>query len=97
MSTIDTEMNRVVVGERRELATASLTAARAIWGTSPTANEFRAACRIRFRHHPAPCRVVVLADNRFEVYFDTSQTSVTPGQSAVLYDGERVLGGGWIE
>lgn len=94
---IDTEMNRVVAGERRELAAASLTAARATWSTLPAANEFRAACRIRYRHQPAPCRVVVLSDDRFAVYFDTPQTSVTPGQAAVLYDGERVLGGGWIE
>jgi tRNA-uridine 2-sulfurtransferase len=95
--TIDTDLNRVVVGEREELETSSLTAVRATWSTTPTAAEFRAACRIRYRHKPAPCSVVMLADNRFEVHFDTPQTSVTPGQAAVLYDGERVLGGGWIE
>lgn len=95
--TIDADLNRVVVGELEELETSSLTAARATWSTRPTAPEFRAACRIRYRHKPAPCRVVMLADNRFEVHFDTLQTSVTPGQAAVLYDGERVLGGGWIE
>jgi tRNA-specific 2-thiouridylase len=95
--TIDTEMNRIVVGEREELETSSLTAASATWSIAPTAAEFRATCRIRYRHKPAPCRVVMLADDRFEVHFDTPQTSVTPGQAAVLYDGERVLGGGWIE
>jgi tRNA-specific 2-thiouridylase len=41
--------------------------------------------------------VVILEDTRLEVHFDTPQTSVTPGQAAVLYDGEVVLGGGWIE
>ncbi|MGB9079935.1 MAG: tRNA 2-thiouridine(34) synthase MnmA [Desulfuromonadaceae bacterium] len=94
---IDTEKNRVVVGERRELATSTLTAARATWSSPPAETEFRAACRIRYRHKPAPCRVAMLADDRFEVYFDTPQTSVTPGQAAVIYDGEMVLGGGWIE
>lgn len=93
---IDTDKNRVVVGEYEKLATTSLTAARATWSTSP-ANDFRAACRIRYRHKPAPCRVVILPDDRFEVNFDTPQTSVTPGQAAVIYDGERVLGGGWID
>lgn len=93
---IDTDKSRVVVGEYEKLATTSLTAARATWSTSP-ANDFRAACRIRYRHKPAPCRVVMLPDDRFEVYFDTPQTSVTPGQAAVIYDGERVLGGGWID
>jgi tRNA-specific 2-thiouridylase len=41
--------------------------------------------------------VDILSDTRFEVHFDTPQISVTPGQAAVLYDGETVLGGGWIE
>lgn len=94
---IDPEHNRVVVGERNELERSALTAARATWSTPPTTTEFRATCRIRYRHTPAPCRVVVLDDDRFEVHFDIPQTSVTPGQAAVLYDGERVLGGGWIE
>jgi tRNA-specific 2-thiouridylase len=94
--TIDTEKNQVVVGEREVLATSSLTASRATWSITPSATEFPAACRIRYRHTPAPCRVVLHGDNCFTVYFDTPQTSVTPGQAAVLYDGEAVLGGGWI-
>ena len=94
---IDTEKNQVVAGEREELETSTLTAAGATWNMISTATEFRAACRIRYRHTPAPCRVILRADNRFEVHFDTPQTSVTPGQAAVLYDGEKVLGGGWIE
>lgn len=95
--TLDTELNRVVVGARDELSRQSLTAGSATWSSLPATGEFRAACRIRYRHRPAPCRVVIRADNRFEVHFDIPQTSVTPGQAAVLYDGERVLGGGWIE
>jgi tRNA-specific 2-thiouridylase len=94
---LDTDLNRVVVGGRDELSRHSLTAGNATWSSLPVSDEFRAACRIRYRHRPAPCRVVMLAADRFEVYFDTPQTSVTPGQAAVLYDGERVLGGGWIE
>ena len=97
VNSIDTENNRVVVGERCELERSRLTAERATWSIAPAVTEFRAACRIRYRHTPAPCRVVIFADNRFEVYFDTPQISVTPGQAAVLYDGEAVLGGGWIE
>lgn len=95
--TLDTELNRVVVGGQDELARHSLTAGSATWSSHPPTGEFQATCRIRYRHQPAPCRVVMLADNRFEVYFDIPQSAVTPGQAAVLYDGERVLGGGWIE
>lgn len=94
---LDTERNRVVAGERDELATSTLTAGCAVWNVIPATAGFRASCRIRYRHEPAPCRVVMLADNRFEVNFDTPQMFVTPGQAAVLYDGEKVLGGGWIE
>ena len=94
---IDTEKNRVVAGEREELETSSLTAAGATWNMTSTATEFRAACRIRYRHKPAPCRVVIHGESRFTVFFDSPQSAVSPGQAAVLYDGEYVLGGGWIE
>lgn len=94
---IDTENNRLVVGEREDLASFELTAVRATWSLSRPASEFRAACRIRYRHTPAPCRVVLHGEDAFSVYFDTPQTSVTPGQAAVLYEGDAVLGGGWIK
>jgi len=94
---LDTELNRVVTGGRDELLRQTLSAGNATWSSTPETTDFRAACRIRYRHQPAPCRVVVLPENRFDVHFDHPQTSITPGQAAVLYDGERVLGGGWIE
>jgi len=94
---VDTGRNRVVVGTKNDLATTSLTAGQATWSFLPDASEFRAQCRIRYRHTPAPCRVVMLDDKRFTVLFDTPQCAVTPGQAAVVYDGEYVLGGGWIE
>lgn len=93
---IDTALNRVMVGEREELKTSALTAGRATWSVQPETPEFRATCRIRYRHTPAPCTVVQQGQDRFEVHFDQPQTSVTPGQAAVIYDGELVLGGGWI-
>lgn len=89
--------NQLVVGGRDELDTASLTVGGATWNVFPDLAEFRATCLIRNRHTPSPCRVVVLDENRFSVVFDTPQYAVTPGQAAVLYDGEYVLGGGWIE
>lgn len=94
---VDTDRNLVVVGAKDDLATTSLTAGQATWSFLPDATEFRAQCRIRYRHTPAPCRVVMLADKRFTVQFDTPQSAVTPGQAAVVYAGEYVLGGGWIE
>ena len=95
--TIDTVRNQIVVGEREVLATSELTAAGATWNMTPVAGEFRAACRIRYRHTTASCTVVMQGDSRFSVFFDTPQSAVTPGQAAVIYNGEAVLGGGWIE
>jgi tRNA-specific 2-thiouridylase len=94
---LDALRNRVVVADVSELSRSGLTASRASWIRLPDTDQFRAECRIRYRHTPAPCSVVILPDDRFEVQFDQPQTSVTPGQAAVLYDGDRVLGGGWID
>ena len=52
--------------------------------------------RTRYRQSDAACRFNALADGGFELSFEQSQWSVTPGQSAVLYDGEVCLGGGFI-
>lgn len=94
---LDSATNRVLVGEREQLERLRLAAAGATWSHPPQQMRFRAACRIRYRHQPAPCLVTILPGDRFELLFDTPQTAVTPGQAAVLYDGDRVLGGGWID
>ena len=62
----------------------------------PPGEEFRATARVRY-HHPGASCVVRAAGDRLSVAFDTPQRSVTPGQALVLYDGDEVLGGGWIE
>ncbi len=52
--------------------------------------------RIRYRSRPIPCRVKRLADGRLLVYFLAEASAIAPGQSAVFYDGRRVLGGAFI-
>lgn len=54
------------------------------------------AVRIRYRSKPIPCRARLLEDGRLLVHFQLSASAITPGQSAVFYDGNRVLGGGYI-
>lgn len=97
ITAIDADTNRLVVGTGDELLRSTFTAGGASWGTPPPAPEFRAQCRIRYRHTPAPCQVTILGEDRFTVTFDTPQRAVTPGQAAVIYDGDTVVGGGWIE
>jgi len=94
---LNTELNRVVVGGREELFQQDLTATSATWNMPPSTAEFRATCKIRYRHTATPCTVTLLSDDRFAVRFDQPQTAITPGQAVVLYQDERVLGGGWIE
>jgi tRNA-specific 2-thiouridylase len=53
--------------------------------------------KIRYRHTPAPATVTSLAGEGARVDFQEPQSAITPGQAVVFYEGDRVLGGGWIE
>jgi tRNA-specific 2-thiouridylase len=57
----------------------------------------RASVQIRHRHPAAPATIRAVDDDRAEVTFDQPQLAITPGQAAVFYDGDVVLGGGWID
>ena len=60
------------------------------------APERRVAVRIRHRHAPIPCSVASVDGTRARIAFAEPGPVVTPGQAAVVYDGDYVLGGGWI-
>ncbi|WP_187426637.1 tRNA 2-thiouridine(34) synthase MnmA [Geothermobacter ehrlichii] len=93
---IDAEKNRVVVGEKRHLAAGELHMEQVNWLIAPPVGAFRAACRIRYRHREVPASVKAVDGGRVRVVFDQPQTGVTPGQAAVIYDGDEVIAGGWI-
>jgi len=59
-------------------------------------SEIRCQAQIRYQHQEADCLVEILDEDRFRVTFDNPEYGVAPGQAVVLYDGDRVLGGGWI-
>ncbi len=93
---IDAENNKVVVGERDHLETGELVIDGVNWIVPPPADRFRAACRIRYRHSEQPATISLQKDGRATIRFDQPQRGVTPGQAAVIYQNDEVLGGGWI-
>ncbi len=97
---IDPATGDVTVGGRDELRSPGLLAGGWVGGARdvPTPGEnFRAAVQIRYRHRAAPAVVRGEAEGRVRILFDAPQSAVTPGQAVVAYEGDVVLGGGWIE
>jgi tRNA-uridine 2-sulfurtransferase len=87
----------VVVGPKVSLERTTLTASHVNWIVEQPSGPVRAAVQIRHRHQPAAATIRALGDDHAEVVFDTPQVAITPGQAAVFYEGESVLGGGWID
>jgi tRNA-specific 2-thiouridylase len=100
---IDVAMNRVVVGTREEVTQVEATVHRVNWvSCALPAEAITAEVQIRYRSAPVPATITPLPDaagnlTRAQIRFQESQFGVTPGQAAVWYDGERVLGGGVLE
>ena len=95
---VDAARNRVVVGPRGALEAPGLVTAPVHWLVpGPPADGTRAAVKIRYNHRAAAATLHPRADGSCEARFDEPQTAIAPGQLAVFYDGERVLGGAAIE
>ncbi|MBI1813714.1 MAG: tRNA 2-thiouridine(34) synthase MnmA [Deltaproteobacteria bacterium] len=91
--------DRVVhVGPREATAAIGLSATQAVWisGTPPLPGAMLSV-KIRSRFEPTVVQVESATDHAFTVSAPRGLVAITPGQAAVLYDGERVVGGGWIE
>jgi tRNA-specific 2-thiouridylase len=88
---------RVVVGPRAELARESCRLERVRWiPFDRPGGPLRAVVRIRSSHPGAAASIDDHGDGTATVRFDQAQEAVAPGQAAVAYDGDLVLGGGWI-
>jgi tRNA-specific 2-thiouridylase len=98
---IDAAKNRVELGTKQDLACRGLMADQVnLIGDrlrDAGAEGMRCSAKIRYNADPQPAVARLTADGSLRVDFDEDQTAVTPGQAVVVYDGDVVLGGGWID
>jgi tRNA-specific 2-thiouridylase len=94
---IDAATGTVTIGPRADLDSDRLDASAVRWLVDPPAGPRRVEVKIRYAHKAAPATLEPLSPDRVRVRFDTPQMAITPGQAAVFYDGDVVLGGGWID
>jgi len=93
---LESEENRVIVGEERFVFADGLHASGISWIHRPVGERLELACKIRYRHHPVACSVNIIGESDVEVIFYDRQKSITPGQSVVFYNDDELLGGGVI-
>ncbi len=96
---IDSETNRVIVGNNADLSATELIADDCNWiAVSGPEHASRVEAKIRYNMNASPATVsVVDKPGQFKLTFDTPQRAVTPGQAVVMYDGDTVVGGGTIQ
>jgi tRNA-specific 2-thiouridylase len=99
---LDPETNRVIVGDADDLVCDEFEVDRVNWhpiagvNTPGCSSEIEVAVKIRYSHPGAHATLIPLDNGRTRIRLHETQRAVTPGQAAVFYDGDLVLGGGWI-
>ncbi len=95
---IKNDSRQVVLGRNEDLYSRTLRARRLnLISTAAIGEPMRVAVKIRHKHQPAPAVIESAGPDQVTVTFDEPQRAITPGQAAVFYDGDVVVGGGWIE
>ena len=95
---LDPGRNQVIVGDRDRVYQSECIAGRMNWvSIEPPQTPIRAQVRVRYRSNPAPATVLPLDDNCVKITFDEPEFGITPGQAAVCYDNDVLLGGGIIK
>ena len=92
---VDASTRQVVLGHREDLAVSTVTATQLNWLSDIPSASLLCDVRLRYQQTPTACEVTVDGDQAV-IELSDSVVGVAPGQAAVFYDGERVLGGGWI-
>ena len=94
---IERAKNQIIVGEADELEALEFTAKGVNWvAFDEPSKPVRGDVKIRYRHEPAPATIHAIPGERARIVFDEPQRAITPGQASIFYNGDEVLGGGWI-
>jgi len=93
---LDTQRNALIVGSKMDLLTRRCQVDQINWIGNPPSAAMDVRVRVRYRHAAVPARLVPRDACAAEITFDEPQSAVTPGQGAVFYQADEVLGGGWI-
>ncbi len=97
VTSIEPDKNRVIIGRKNDLFGRKLIASNLNWvSIPPPTSRIKAQVQIRYRHRASPAIVYLIEKDRAIVEFEEPQRAITPGQYAVFYDGELLLGGGKI-
>lgn len=94
---IDSKSRQIVIGPRASLACKRFIASRSNWLVSTPTHAFHCRVKVRYNSRDVIAKVAPLANDRFEVELLDPFYGIAPGQAAVCYQGDQVLGGGWIE
>lgn len=95
---IDRENNTIVIGEEKELYKDELVAGDLNWvGIKKLEKQLQVKAKIRYKHKESRAFVSPVGEDLVKVKFIEPQRAVTPGQAVVFYNGDKVLGGGWIK
>ncbi|MEX2246764.1 MAG: tRNA 2-thiouridine(34) synthase MnmA [Dehalococcoidia bacterium] len=97
VTAIDPDLNVITVGPEEHLLSGVLLAGDVRWTGDAPGGPFRADVKVRYRTPAAPATVTQLDARRVRVHFDAPQRAITPGQAAVFYAGDEVLGGAVID
>ena len=93
---MDPGTNTLIVGEQDALLTEEAMVSNTNWLVATPSRTIDAQVQIRYRHRPQAAQIIPENNHRALIRFVKPLRAITPGQGAVFYDGDRVLGGGWI-
>jgi tRNA-specific 2-thiouridylase len=94
---LDAERNRLIVGSKKELLSSACRVTDINWIGEEPSGPLEVSTRVRYRSKEVPSTVIPQDNKTAIVRFDAPQSAITPGQGAVFYRDDEIVGGGWIE